>query len=201
MVISRNAGGKASFTCPTACACRNAAIFLAKDSFLSLMPVACCSNEYQAISFIMRGLLCAKSKTSDAYPQQGGGKIIAISSYGGQAIHPGALLYHASKWGLEGFFESLAKEVASFGISVNIVGPGSARTAFRSTAGEQMGALPDAYKDTPLGQMLGRLNDNGYTAKGAPEKMACMILKRVETESAPLHLIPGSDAYALWNVH
>jgi len=128
--------------------------------------------------------------------QQGGGKIIAISSYGGQATHPGASLYHASKWGLEGFFESLAKEVASFGISVNIVEPGSARTAFRGTAGEQMGTLPEAYRDTPLGQMLGRLNDNGYTAKGAPEKMASMILKLAETESAPLRLVLGSDAYA-----
>lgn len=128
--------------------------------------------------------------------QQGGGKIIAISSYGGQATHPGASLYHASKWGLEGFFESLAKEVASFGISVNIVEPGSARTAFRSTAGEQMGALPEAYRETPLGQMLDRLNDNGYTAKSAPEKMASMILILAETESAPLRLILGSDAYA-----
>jgi len=127
--------------------------------------------------------------------QQGGGKIIAISSYGGQATHPGASLYHASKWGLEGFFESLAKEVVSFGISVNIVEPGSARTAFRSTAGKQMGALPDAYRDTPLGQMLGRFNDNGYTAKGAPEKMASMILKLTEMESAPLRLVLGSDAY------
>jgi len=128
--------------------------------------------------------------------QQGGGKIIAISSYGGQATHPGASLYHASKWGLEGFFESLAKEVVSFGISVNIVEPGSARTAFRSTAGEQMGTLPDAYRETPLGKMLGRLNDNGYTAKGAPEKMASMILKLAEIESAPLRLVLGSDAYA-----
>ncbi|MEG3126765.1 SDR family oxidoreductase [Pantoea cypripedii] len=128
--------------------------------------------------------------------QQGCGKIIAISSYGGQTTHPGASLYHASKWGLEGFFESLSKEVASFGISVNIVEPGSARTAFRSRAGEQMGALPEAYRDTLLGQMLSRLNDKGYTAKGAPEKMAGMILKLAEAESAPLRLVLGSDAYA-----
>ncbi|KGD72798.1 short-chain dehydrogenase [Tatumella morbirosei] len=128
--------------------------------------------------------------------QQGGGKIIAISSYGGQATHPGASLYHASKWGVEGFFESLSKEVASFGISVNIVEPGSARTAFRSTAGEQMGSLPEVYRDTPLGQMLSRLNDEEYVAKGAPEKMASIILKLAETESNPLRLVLGSDAYA-----
>lgn len=59
-----------------------------------------------------------------------------------------------------------------------------------------MGVLPDAYRDSPLGQMLSQFNDNGYTAKGVPEKMACMILKLAETESTPLRLVLGSDAYA-----
>lgn len=127
--------------------------------------------------------------------QQGGGRVIAISSYGGQATHPGASLYHASKWGMEGFFESLAKEVAPFGISVNIVEPGSSRTAFRGNAGERMGELPDAYRDTPLGHMLSRLKDKGYIAKGDPEKMASMILQLTDMESAPMRLILGSDAY------
>lgn len=153
----------------------------------------------QIINQINTNLLGPVLVTRAALPflrQQGGGKVIAISSYGGQATHPGASLYHASKWGLEGFFESLSKEVASFGISVNILEPGSARTAFRSTAGEQIGVLPEAYRDTPLGQMLGRLNDNGYMAKGAPEKMASIILKLAEAEAAPLRLVLGSDAYA-----
>jgi len=52
---------------------------------------------------------------------QGGGRIIQISSYGGQVAFPGNSLYHASKWGIEGFVESVAQEVASFGIGMTIV--------------------------------------------------------------------------------
>jgi len=62
---------------------------------------------------------------------QGGGRIIQISSYGGQVAFAGNSLYHASKWGIEGFAESVAQEVAPFGIGVTIVEPGGARTEFR----------------------------------------------------------------------
>ncbi|SFB54118.1 SDR family NAD(P)-dependent oxidoreductase [Azotobacter beijerinckii] len=44
---------------------------------------------------------------------QGGGRIIQISSYGGQVAFPGNSMYHATKWGIEGFVESVAQEVAS----------------------------------------------------------------------------------------
>src|SRR5882757_3793373 len=40
--------------------------------------------------------------------KQGGGRILALSTYGGQATYPGASLYHASKWGMEGFFDSIS---------------------------------------------------------------------------------------------
>jgi NAD(P)-dependent dehydrogenase (short-subunit alcohol dehydrogenase family) len=46
---------------------------------------------------------------------QGCGRIIQISSYGGQVAFPGNSLYHATKWGIEGFCESVAAEVAPFG--------------------------------------------------------------------------------------
>ena len=52
---------------------------------------------------------------------QGGGRIIQISSYGGQVAFAGNSLYHATKWGIEGFAESVAQEVAPFGIGVTIV--------------------------------------------------------------------------------
>jgi len=62
---------------------------------------------------------------------QGGGRIIGLSTFGGQAVLPGGSLYHASKWGLEGFLDSLSIELAAFKIGVTIIEPGSARTNFR----------------------------------------------------------------------
>ena len=66
---------------------------------------------------------------------QGGGRIIGLSTYGGQAALPGGSLYHASKWGLEGFLDSIAQELAPFKIGVTIIEPGGARTNFRFGGG------------------------------------------------------------------
>jgi len=57
---------------------------------------------------------------------QGGGRVIQISSYGGQVSFASNSLYHATKWGIEGFVESVAQEVAPFGIGMTIVEPGGA---------------------------------------------------------------------------
>lgn len=61
---------------------------------------------------------------------QGGGRIIGLSTYGGQAALPGGSLYHASKWGLEGFLDSIGQEVAPFKIGVTIVEPGALARIF-----------------------------------------------------------------------
>ncbi len=56
--------------------------------------------------------------------EQGSGHIVQVSSIGGICTYPGFSLYHASKWALEGMSESLAQEVAGFGIHVTLVEPG-----------------------------------------------------------------------------
>jgi NAD(P)-dependent dehydrogenase (short-subunit alcohol dehydrogenase family) len=62
--------------------------------------------------------------------QQGGGRIVQVSSEGGQIAHPAFSLYHAAKWGIEGFIESAAQDVAPFGIDFIIVEPGPTATNF-----------------------------------------------------------------------
>lgn len=127
--------------------------------------------------------------------RQGGGRIIAISSYGGQATHPGASLYHASKWGLEGFFDSIAQEVAPLGIGVTIVEPGGARTGFRQAAGERVGADVGGYENTPVAMIRKVLSDPSRLPPGDPAKMVKAIIESVQMEPAPRRLALGSDAY------
>ena len=79
---------------------------------------------------------------------QGGGRIIQISTYGGQVAFPGNSLYHATKWGIEGFVESVAQEVAPFGIGMTIVEPGGARTEFRYGSAHVATPL-SAYEGNP----------------------------------------------------
>ena len=55
--------------------------------------------------------------------KQGSGHIIQVSSIGGISAFPTVGVYHASKWALEGFSQSLSPEVAGFGINVTLVEP------------------------------------------------------------------------------
>jgi NAD(P)-dependent dehydrogenase (short-subunit alcohol dehydrogenase family) len=92
--------------------------------------------------------------------EQGGGRIIQLSTYGGQAANPGASLYNASKFGVEGFMETLAQEVAPFDIGVTIVEPGGATTGFRGRTSQLAEPLA-AYNDTPAA-MVRRIRDYSH---------------------------------------
>ena len=61
-----------------------------------------------------------------------GGRIIQLSSYGGQVAFPGNSMYHATKWGIEGFFEATAQDIAPFNVQVTLIEPGGARTSIFS---------------------------------------------------------------------
>ena len=63
---------------------------------------------------------------------QGGGRVLQVSSEGGQIAYPNFSLYHATKWGIEGFVEAVAQEVAPFDIEFTIAEPGPAKTSFGS---------------------------------------------------------------------
>jgi NAD(P)-dependent dehydrogenase (short-subunit alcohol dehydrogenase family) len=124
---------------------------------------------------------------------QGGGRIVQISSYGGQVAFPGSSLYHATKWGIEGFAESVAQEVAPFGIGMTIVEPGGARTEFRYGSAQVADPMP-VYDDTPAHSFLNILDPANGPAPGDPDRMAARIIESVDTEPAPLRMVFGSQA-------
>ncbi len=124
---------------------------------------------------------------------QGNGRIIQISSYGGQVAFAGNSLYHATKWGIEGFVESVAQEVAPFGIGVTIVEPGGARTEFRYGSAE-VATLMSEYDGNPAHAFLRMLNPANGLAPGDPARMATRIIDSVDVDPAPLRLVLGSQA-------
>ena len=124
---------------------------------------------------------------------QGGGRIIQISSYGGQVAFPGNSLYHATKWGIEGFCESVAAEVAPFGIGVTIVEPGGARTEFRYGSARVADLMPE-YDNTPAHAFQRMLDPANGLAPGDPARMAARIINSVDIDPAPLRMILGAQA-------
>ena len=122
-----------------------------------------------------------------------GGRIIQLSSYGGQVAFPGNSMYHATKFGIEGFCESVAQEVAPFGIGVTIVEPGGARTEFRYGSAQVADALP-AYVGNPARSFEKMLDPANGLAVGDPARMAAAIIDSVDQNPAPLRIVLGSQA-------
>lgn len=124
---------------------------------------------------------------------QGGGRIVQLSSYGGQVAFPGNSLYHATKWGIEGFAESVAQELAAFNVGVTIVEPGGARTEFR-TGSARIATPLDAYEGNPAHAFRAMLDPAAPPAPGDPQRMAARIIESVDAEAAPLRMVLGSQA-------
>lgn len=123
----------------------------------------------------------------------GRGRIIQLSSYGGQVAFPGNSMYHATKWGIEGFVESVAQEVAPFGIGMTLVEPGGTRTEFRYGSALVADFLP-AYENNPAHAFLAMLDPANGLAPGDPVRMAARIIESVNVEPAPMRMVLGSAA-------
>jgi NAD(P)-dependent dehydrogenase (short-subunit alcohol dehydrogenase family) len=126
--------------------------------------------------------------------QQGRGRIIQLSSGAGQVAFPGGGLYNASKWGIEGFIEATMMDVAPFNISLTIVEPGGARTAFRYTS-SKLGPKIDAYDISPVSSVRNMLEAATAVPPNDPTKIAAAIINSVEQNPAPKRLVLGSDCY------
>jgi NAD(P)-dependent dehydrogenase (short-subunit alcohol dehydrogenase family) len=124
---------------------------------------------------------------------QGGGRVLQVSSEGGQIAYPNFSLYHATKWGIEGFVEAVAQEVAPFDIEFTIAEPGPAKTSFGS--GIVSPPPMDVYKNTPAGEMRRAFASGTFNVKGDPIKMAQAMIDSVDRSPAPKRLALGSGTY------
>lgn len=127
---------------------------------------------------------------------QGGGRFIQTSTMGAHITTPGASMYHASKWGVEGFLESVIPEVATFGVGITMVEPGVVRTTFGANLNIAK-PMPE-YAGTVVGQLhqyLASTDSVTAEAPGDPNKVAAAIIASAYTEPAPRRLALGSDSY------
>lgn len=125
---------------------------------------------------------------------QGGGRIIQVSFEGGQITYPGFSLYHATKWGIEGFIESVAQEVASFGIEFIIAEPGPTGTNFGANL--VLAEAIEPYKETPAGAVRRAITGGSFEIKGDAARTVAAILSAAESATPPLRLALGSTAYS-----
>jgi NAD(P)-dependent dehydrogenase (short-subunit alcohol dehydrogenase family) len=122
------------------------------------------------------------------------GHIVQFSSVGGRLGAPGRAPYSAAKWGVEGFSEVLAQEMALVGVRVTIIEPGGFRTDFAG-ASTRIEAGRAEY-DAVVGKAARMQQAYDGKQPGDPRKGAQAILKVVAAERPPLRLPLGSDAIA-----
>ncbi len=124
---------------------------------------------------------------------QGGGRVVQMSSEGGQIAYPNFSLYHATKWGIEGFVEAVSQEVAPFGIDFLIVEPGPTGTNFG--AGLDHAAPMPAYDATPAGVVRRAVTDGSFTIKGDAARTVDAMIAATDAECPALRLALGSTAF------
>jgi NAD(P)-dependent dehydrogenase (short-subunit alcohol dehydrogenase family) len=126
---------------------------------------------------------------------QRSGRILQISSIGGRVGNPGVSIYQAAKFGLGGFSEALAKEVAPLGIHVTSVEPGGFRTDW---AGASMTYAPkvEGY-ETTVDMRTEMFTSGKFIPMGDPDKAAKVMIELVENPEPPVHLVLGSEAIGM----
>ena len=140
----------------------------------------------------LRGSIAFLHATLPYLRKQRHGRILQVSSVAGQVGYLGNALYNASKFGITGYCEALALEMAAFNVGVTVVEPGGARTDFRyggaKTAAKRMPEYEHAHG------FLDMLDPEKGLAPGDPRKMAERMIESTRINPAPRHLALGSKA-------
>ena len=125
---------------------------------------------------------------------QKSGHILQVSSIGGITAFPGIGLYHASKWALEGFSQSLAGEVAGSGIHVTLIEPGGYDTDWSGASAQRATPLA-AYE--PVREKMQELRRTMIGKRSDPTATAKAIFAVVDAKEPPLRLFLGEAPLGL----
>jgi NAD(P)-dependent dehydrogenase (short-subunit alcohol dehydrogenase family) len=132
-----------------------------------------------------------------AMRRQRSGRIFNISSVGGLLGGEGGSLYCAAKFAVEGFSESIAREVAPFGIHVTIVEPGFFRTDFLDQTSVQYGSRQIEDYAELSAQMKAFWDARNHAQAGDPAKLGRVLVDLANRAEPPLRFAAGSDAVAM----
>jgi NAD(P)-dependent dehydrogenase (short-subunit alcohol dehydrogenase family) len=140
------------------------------------------------------GTIIVTKAAIPVFREQRSGRFLQVSSIGGRAGATGRAPYSAAKFGVEGFSEVLATEMAPLGVHVTIVEPGGFRTDFAGASTRIAEGNP-AYAET-VGRTAAMQRDYDGKQPGDPARAAQAIISVSLNEKPPLRLVLGRNAYA-----
>jgi NAD(P)-dependent dehydrogenase (short-subunit alcohol dehydrogenase family) len=154
-------------------------------------------TEAEARAQIDTNLFGALWVTQAALPylrEQGSGHVLQVSSIGGVSAFPNIGMYHASKWALEGISQSLAQEVADFGIKVTIIEPAGYSTDWGGASAKHTTPLP-AYD--PVRERAQEFRKRRQISQGDPVATRAAVLTLVDSDDPPLRIFFGEGPLAI----
>ena len=150
-------------------------------------------DEFRAqIETNLFGVIILTKAVLPYFRERGSGHIIQVTSIAGRIGPIGRAPYAAAKWGVEGFSETLAKEVGPLGVKVTIVEPRGFRTDFAGSSTELREGRPE-YDATVVRQRFQR--DYNGKQPGDPTRAAAALLKLASVKDPPLRIVLGIDAF------
>jgi short-subunit dehydrogenase len=120
------------------------------------------------------------------------GLFISTTSIGGLITFPFSSVYHATKWALEGWSESMSFELKKIGVGIKTVSPGGIKTDFLNRSAD-MTAHP-AY-DAWLNKMFAGINEDHFTPA---EQIAAVVYEAATDGKDQLRYVAGEDAKTLY---
>jgi NAD(P)-dependent dehydrogenase (short-subunit alcohol dehydrogenase family) len=127
---------------------------------------------------------------------QGSGWIVQVSSIGGLAAFPLTGIYHASKWALEGFSETLRQEVEPFGVKVLMVEPSGFRTDWAGSSMDRAEPIGAYDEIEPIAKRrASQQEENNGSQPGNPDLAAKALLDTLSQDYPPFRLLLGNVAY------
>lgn len=140
------------------------------------------------------GLMAVTRAVLPIMRRQRSGRIFNLSSIGGMVGGESGTLYCASKFAVEGFSESLAGEVARFGIHVTIVEPGFFRTDFLEPTSVRHGTTPIADYAEASAALRSFYDGRSRNQAGDPAKLGRALVTLTDAPNPPVRWCAGSDA-------
>jgi NAD(P)-dependent dehydrogenase (short-subunit alcohol dehydrogenase family) len=164
---------------------------------LSLFEESTAEDVFAQYDTNVFGLMHVTRAVLPAMRAQRSGRIFNVSSVGGIVGGASGSLYCASKFAVEGFTESLAQEVAPFGIHATIVEPGFFRTDFLEPTSVKHGSNPIADYAETSAALKAFYDSRSHNQAGDPVKLARALITLADAEQPPVRWCAGTDALAM----
>lgn len=141
------------------------------------------------------GLMTVSQAVLPHFRKRGSGTLINVSSIGGRLAFPLYSLYHATKWAIEGFSESLQFEVAPLNIRVKLIEPGPIKTDFYDRSADRAPKVDSDYQAF-YDRVLPKMDQAGRSGS-PPEAVAKVIFEAATDSSDRLRYAAGRSSRLL----